>query len=283
MKEGRKGAPPTPPSMPRHSTRGEEALRLRAAWEKAVGGKIGVGGGEEGRRGVGVVADLAENATTLLIALPPWRYDAHAFSEDVRKWLRRPAWSVATLVPPCEREDGGREWWAYREEEEGGGDGAEEEEGNKKKGVSATHELMRALRLDAARPEEVRKAMGAVYTFVEEAAKGYEEVAIFGSSQGGSVAAHVGVGSGCAKLRHVVALHPAGFYMNDWDAEGAKERAKVEVVVQKGVEHGDMSAWRGRMGWRPSSNSSLQGARRVLLLMGGKDVVAPASLLALIT
>jgi predicted esterase len=266
--------------MPRHSTRGEEALRLRAAWERAVGGKKR-GGGGGGRRGIGVVADLAENATTLLIALPPWRYDAHAFSEDVRKWLRRPAWSVATLVPPCEREDGGREWWAYREEEEGGGDGAEEE--GKEKGVSATHELMRALRLDAARPEEVRKAMGAVYKFVEEAAEGYDEVAIFGSSQGGSVAAHVGVGSGCAKLRRVVAHHPAGFYVDEWDAEGAKERAKVEVVVQQGVEHGDMRAWRGRMGWRPSPNSSFQGARRVLMLMGGKDVVAPASLLALIT
>ena len=262
--------------MPRHSTRGEEALRLRAAWEKAVGGKIGGGGGEAGRRGVWVVADLAENATTLLIALPPWRYDAHAFSKDVRKWLRRPAWSVATLVPPCEREDGGREWWAYREEEEG--DGAEED------GKSVpTHDLMRALRLDAARPEEVRKALGAVYKFVEEAAEGYDEVAILGSSQGGSVAAHVGVGSGCTKLRRVVAHHPAGFYVDEWDAEGAKERARVEVVVQQGVEHGDMSARRGRMGARPSSNSSFRGARGVVLLMGGRDVVAPASLLALIT
>ena len=179
----------------------------------------------------------------VLVVCAPWRYPFKSFAEEVRRMLHRPVPTVVALPPPFRHPEGGWEWWAYRED-------ADEDD-----------ERMASLGL-LADEREVEASVSAVRSFVE--ALPQPHVALFGSSQGGSVVAHVGVS--CSKrLERAVAYQPAGVYRRLWRPHGRIVRQSVDEAT-----HGDLSAWRGRLGRR---NGTLT------VFTSRRDVVAPPELL----
>lgn len=186
-------------------------------------------------------------SASLLVVCPPWRYDHVQFAHDVAGWMHAPERTVVVLPAPFVHADGGREWWAY-----GDGEGAD--------AALAAHDLAYA---DAC---EVRASVGAVSRFLDLVSTA-QDVVLFGSSQGGTLAAHVGVEAEAACLRRVFALQPAGIYGDLWRPCVVGVDVVEEVV--DGFGHGDMAQWRGRL------VRVRRGVRTVLLSTSTDDGVAP--------
>lgn len=193
------------------------------------------------------------SATSVVVVCPPWRYPPGEFAREVHAQLRNA--TVVTLVPPFEHPEGGYEWWAYLDDTDA---------------PSTSRPSMASLHLTA-NDREVAAALAAVRTFVTLLGRAKKDVALFGSSQGGCVAAHVGVECDTPRLTRVAAYQPAGFYVEHW-----RPRRDVRFkVALDDATHGDLSAWRGRLG--PRSRN-----RTVTLFFGRSDTVAPAGLLRLV-
>ena len=197
----------------------------------------------------------------VIVALAPWLYSAEAYADEVH---RAHAEATVVALPQPFRQPSGREWFAYEDEEEEKNE--EEEEGGRKqaerKAEDATNEsLMRRLGL-CANLTEVRASIAAVCGFLQRVRAA--EIVLVGTSQGGSVAAHVGAHCRCAALRACWCHQPAGFYTALW-------RLRRDVVLGSEVipgEHGD--PWDGRL---PAPRSD--AARALTLSFGARDRTAP--------
>lgn len=188
----------------------------------------------------------------VLVVCAPWRYSVFGFAQEVRVSLRRPRPTVVALTPPFEHADGGHEWFAYTTTST----------------TAAPATLMTRLDLDAD-DAELQASLQAVARFVASLPD-HVHVDLFGSSQGGVVAAHVAVA--LPRVRRAVAFQPAGFYAKHW-----RPHSTVQVLVHvEEAAHGHLWTWRGRLG-RKRLNWTV-----LTLFFGTNDTVAPPALVELI-
>ena len=190
---------------------------------------------------------------TVLVVLPPWRYSTEAFAHDVRAQLHYSP-TILAVPPPFEHPEGGREWWAYKDSS-----------------GSDDLSLMSKLQLQANETELVA-SLAAIRALVDTLASSpHTAVDLCGSSQGATVAAHVGVAS--SMVRRVAAFQPAGLYTMYWQPH---TNVQLNVSEEAEAAHGDFWLWRGRMG-RSRPNKTV-----VTLFVGRRDTVAPPELLYLV-
>jgi pimeloyl-ACP methyl ester carboxylesterase len=177
-----------------------------------------------------------------------WSYVRHggtAPSSSHATWAR-------TVVVGAHRA-GGREWWAYAPRRIDDGDNSMHRAG------LACRDL-----------REVAISILAMCDFVAIVAARYDEVVLFGSSQGATLAAHVAamMAAGTALQVPTFALQPAGLYDTLWSIP-----PNLDVVVERrrGFAHGDLSQWQdAQRGWDwPGKGVSL------VLSTSRADVVAP--------
>ena len=190
-----------------------------------------------------------DDETHVLVVCPPWRYPTSDFAKEVRTYLRSPKPTVVALWPPFEHPEGGREWFAY--------------------GPSGNCPILAQLQLDAV-DAELTASLGAVRDFISALPSSFSKVSVFGSSQGASIASHVGVSM--PRVERVVAFQPAGFYTDHWQPSPTTSIG-VELVD---AAHGELSTWRGRLG-RVRPNRTV-----VTLFFGTRDTVAPPELVRLL-
>lgn len=191
----------------------------------------------------------------LLVVLAPWLTEAAEFVRAVAKHARGQPTIVALPQPFDDSLGGsGREWWAYGHHDV----------------TSASSELLNELDLGYRDPNELRTSIAVVQTFLTlvELRGAFGEIALFGSSQGGTLAAHVGVSRRWDSVRHVFAHQPAGIYGHLWDPV---KGIAVLIEAVSGYEHGDLEQWRGRLGRRQHC---------VVLSCSDTDAVAPTPCVA---
>lgn len=196
----------------------------------------------------------APGSPAMLIVCPPWRYPTLAFAREVQARLRIPH-TIVALPPIFLHPSGGREWWGYAIEDDAAG---EEEKGT-----------MEALHLHERDKNEVAASLAAVRRFLQALRRRRVPIAaLLGSSQGGTLAAHVGART--PSLR-TVAYQPAGIYRSLWP----KRPPRSLEVAEVDAAHGDLKAWRGRLGRRRRNGG-------LLVLFGTRDAVAPPHLCSLL-
>ena len=207
----------------------------------------------------------------IVVVCPPWRYPHEQFAQEVRALLQGTASYVVTLPPPFVHPSGQREWFGYARESAA----AVTRCGDSRCGKSASgaSALMSSLNLDCADANELRASLSAVQSFVASL-RHAPEVVLFGSSQGGSVVAHVGASSMAGNVRRAVAFQPAGFYMDEW----VRRRGISINIATRRTTHGVLEAWGGVLGPVPRASAR----RNMLLFFGTRDTVAPLTLLELL-
>lgn len=169
-------------------------------------------------------------AFTLLIVLTPWRTSASRFSRDVQAHMSKSQFGkidmVVALPPPFSEHT---EWFAYDEESD-----------------NNTTDDMQRWRLGAAHPHQVVASVRAVCEFVENVP--FDDVVILGSSQGGTIAAHVGFECNAQTLRRVISHHTAGLYLELFSPKQNDVSWQLTVVpATQLMWHGDLSTWNGQL------------------------------------